>query len=1504
MDVIVKPHLMNHREKRAVIEGQTILQMVESTIESSLLYYVKVFVNNFEVKPNMWAKIKPKQGAEVLIAVVPQGGGDNKIGRMVMMAVIVVASVYTAGAAAGWAASEGMSASASMAVGAVAGMAVTTLGGMLSNAIFPPPALDTGMGEAGTKSPTYSVTGQRNKARPYDAIMSVYGMHRVSPDMAANPYVTNIGDKQMLTMLYDFGYGDVEVTDLRIGTTQLSKYKNKVFKVHRNVKSPNLRYYTGDRQSENFGINLQKNVPHVVTSSADADQVILNVSFPQGLCTVDSKGKVKTHTEIFTLEYSESGANNWIGYQDGGTEVDFSHDSMTSDEITFDMRINGTLHDTCNSAFEDDFDCQDRYMVPAGSTQLNIYTDVSESIAGVKIKLESGTYYTNDTITGGSQTITLTQPLEENLYTESYILGEPSHSPYIAKCCKVAESQFVVKDATTTPFVAGVSIDLPARGQYDFRLKRVTADSSDLKVSDTCVLSELQSIKHDSPVHFKEPHTVLELRIRADEQLNGVVDTISAMCRRRIQIWNGSSFVNAYTNNPAQIALHVLRNAKKPIPDARIDLVKFKEWADYCDEVVTTQLNGQAVAMKRWTCNVVFDYKTTLKQAFDSIASSGAASKSVIDGKYSVIIDKPDSSVKQMFTARNSKDFRGIKQFANMPDAVLVKFVDPDSGWTLKDVTVYRQGYNKTTARNIETLETFGVTSYALAYKYGLYALAQGEFRKETFEVTTDIENLVSTRGDVVEVQNSVPKVGGIPARVIGIDGRNVQIDEWMDLDSEKSYSAKVRLYDGSVSTFDILSSMPESNTVTASNDLSGVEIGDLIVIGETYLETDKFRIASITPGVNFEATIGLEPYREDFYLYETGVVADYEPQITEPLFSPKDISPTLFQTFEASDGNLSINLGATWDSYDKAQIYDVYLKINDGDYKGVGQTEKISFNINLPYSRVGDTCQVKVIAITAAGNSRPLAEASSTQITLSALSVAPPTFDKIESGSDHLTVNADGSVNTRIYAKVNQHTSELVDGYEISFKKNGESEFTSVMAVDMSGYRDNVLDGATYTIRARAIAGGTVYSDYVIATHQAVGKRQPPDNVANFTAEISDRSILLKWDAVDDADLREYELRYGGTDWDDAELITTAKTTSWVQKAATTGVHVWRIKAVDTSGNYSIADAHVNMIIDKPGKPSVTSQVIDNNVLLYWESVRGTLPIETYKMYRNGSYIGSINAGFTPIFETQSGLYTYKIIAVDIAGNESEPGQTTSNVSEPPDYVLNVNWDDDFSGTMANAQLVDGVLVLPINTAETYEEHFANNAFSSPQDQIDAGYEYYPQPSLGSASYEQDFDYGSILPSTLITLTTTSAKVDGEVNVTPTISISEDGVDYTDYPDQWQVYGTNFRYVKIRLDYVASGGDDLETIQSINVKLDSKIKNDGGTGFADKDDTNGTKVEFNTSFIDVTSLTVTPNISSGARSGLFDYEDTPEGREFYVYLFDETGARKSGEFSWSAKGY
>jgi hypothetical protein len=331
-------------------------------------------------------------------------------------------------------------------------------------------------------------------------------------------------------------------------------------------------------------------------------------------------------------------------------------------------------------------------------------------------------------------------------------------------------------------------------------------------------------------------------------------------------------------------------------------------------------------------------------------------------------------------------------------------------------------------------------------------------------------------------------------------------------------------------------------------------------------------------------------------------------------------------------------------------------------------------------------------------------------------------------------------------------------------------------------------------------------------------------------TSSLSLSNFLLSWNTPSASlPITNYEVRYGAS-WNAGTFYGRSNTNTISIEGSWVGTRTFWVSAIDINGNVGLAGSVGLNITAPPAPPNYRQEVIDNNVLLYWGHLQGTLPITTYQIRKGVSWatatlIGDKSGGFTTIFETVSGTFTYWIAAVDSAGNIGAPTSLTCVVNQPPDYVLKANYDSLLNGTLTNAVMAYGRIVLPVSATETFQSHFTSRGWTTPQAQVDALYPVYAQPNLRPATYVELFDYGTVLAANKITLAINQQDIVGSVALTPTISTSTDGISWTDYVGVTQTYATNFRYVRITLSWNAPDDKALTEVLGINIRLDSKLK-------------------------------------------------------------------------------
>lgn len=302
-----------------------------------------------------------------------------------------------------------------------------------------------------------------------------------------------------------------------------------------------------------------------------------------------------------------------------------------------------------------------------------------------------------------------------------------------------------------------------------------------------------------------------------------------------------------------------------------------------------------------------------------------------------------------------------------------------------------------------------------------------------------------------------------------------------------------------------------------------------------------------------------------------------------------------------------------------------------------------------------------------------------------------------------------------------------------------------------------------------------------------------------------------------------------------DVDGTTSSRPADWL------GSKTWTVRVVDRLGNASsgISIAQTKDLPSSPG--NYRAQIVDNNVLLYWTPPTPTssqLPVYSTRIkkgssWNDGTIVGDKSGSFTTILELQGGSYTYWLATIDTDGNESSAVSLAATVSQPPDYIFTIEWSAGQGTKTTSNAITDpntGYIVLPVDTTESYQTHFTSRSWTSPQSQITAGYPVYIQPGTTSGYYQEVFNYGTVVPSTQISVAVSGNTISGTVSPVVDIYTSLNNTDWTPYLNSTSAYAGNFQYVKIVVTVTQSVVGSIYQITSLKVRLDAKQKTDAGS--------------------------------------------------------------------------
>ena len=445
--------------------------------------------------------------------------------------------------------------------------------------------------------------------------------------------------------------------------------------------------------------------------------------------------------------------------------------------------------------------------------------------------------------------------------------------------------------------------------------------------------------------------------------------------------------------------------------------------------------------------------------------------------------------------------------------------------------------------------------------------------------------------------------------------------------------------------------------------------------------------------------------------------------------------------------------------------------------------------------------------------------------------------------------------------------------------------------------------------------------------------------------SEVIDNNVLLRWgqptvDATNQLKIDHYEIRKhsgNNTNWDTSfalggsgESITDSRFSVIFETVA--GLYTYLIKAYDVAGNASTNAFSSLLEVAQP-----PDFVLNANYNSAFRTAFGTYSQSgttvTVTLTEHRFNVGDLVTLFPTSGTAVGDAFTER--PVTSVANENtftvtsfESKTTNGNVTVKTITGLTEPQEVDSVAFTNCLKVFDisenkNVIYLPVITnsngvgTQTWAEHFigtgsvGNEQFANITAIINANFSKYlePAPTSGASSYEEVFDYGTNLASTKMTVQATDSAEGtlGAVNLTSKLQVAsgdsggsfDTGV--TASGSGVSRFGVGLQRVKYTTSAVSTAGS-LKKITNVNFKLDTKIKNDTGTGTANASDSGGTVVNFNVTFVDVQGLAVTPNTTS-AVFAVVDFQDAPNPTSFKVLLYNTSGTRVNGNFTWQCRG-
>lgn len=1284
VDMRIRPCAFRPELRKAVVlSGSNVLEALRHACHMTgtpigIVRTAIVHINGHKVPRAMWCTTYLKETDLVSVAVPLMGGGGgggkNPLRTILSLVVIGVAAAATwfvggSGAvfgisALGWGSTAG----------AIAGGLVMMGGMLLVNALCPAsmPSLSLPANQQESSQRIWSIDGAQNKADPYGCVPTVLGRIRVAPRFAAQSYSVVKDNDQYVRYLYVVSTGDCAVSEPRIGDTDLDNYQGWEWVVHRDWTGVEpFTWFQQARSEEALNIEMKHEVGWQVRTTAQNTTHIMCVIVFEGLKHINSQGQGSSVSVEVAVRYRPVGTEEWTNLSSSRTlNTSYQFDIPTGEHF---IGINGT----------------GSIRVDSGTpiAYFRGYTTSTRVLVGGTMEWESDywetrTYYHTEFLRYG----------EDFDGTASF---QDSGSRYNRRCTvsingTVPTTTIVYSGCTINPLRKCIEWDVD-EGQYEVGMQRVTADSNQESTSSTTrdvfTWTLLQSGRNKPAVVADEKHplTLIELSLKATEQLNGNVDEFNVLAVSTAPCWDPiiEEWVTEETSNPAALALRIATGTDiaKPAAWEEMDVDSFVNFYLWCEK------HG-------WEYNGWITSKVNSGETFHNVCSAGRGSYALLNG-HGVIWDDPEAPVVDMLTQRNSWGFSSQKSLnVEQVQGLRMRFLNQDADYQEDERIVYIDGYDATNATNVIEWEQDGVTDPDLIYKHARLRLAEMQLRPEVYTLSCEAESIALRRGDCIRIVHDVTLWGitaGKITRVLYADNGNItgiQLDEYCPMDAGASYGVRITNGANTDAYFSVLTQPEtESRALTFSTQLpasTGINVDDLVAFGKTQSVGALCKVLSVTPSEGYAAQVTLCDAAPEIYDAIDGAIPDWDSQITIPsrYQMGKPLAPVLLGIVSdetvlrvGTDGTLLPQMVVTYQIPDQPEgvrayalsVYvrehgaeeapDYYTTIIQGDTATVIATKV----------EEGKTYDVWAQISTAAGLLSELSE--TVQHTVVGKTSPPPDVPELT-----LALEAPAGVRARWTG-----ISVLdFDYYQLTGKGGGKTVDTTMVCPV-----PETVGLQTYSVVAVDTGGRTSVTP-ATASIQIEAPAQPDE----FVTETRTDGLYLTWDDC----TTSWPIQHYVIEDEYIGLATKENKTQFVVSPRPAGVYHIHVQAVDIFGNAS-AVKNFDLTITDPGVPQLETEINNGVVRIKWPSVDSDFPVRTYQVYSViGQLLQETDATFYDI-SAPAGTLEYRVRAVDSAGNMSAFGEVVLELTPPDAPVisaqLNANRDGiDLSWTVPNSML------------------------------------------------------------------------------------------------------------------------------------------------------------------------------------------------------------------------
>lgn len=506
-----------------------------------------------------------------------------------------------------------------------------------------------------------------------------------------------------------------------------------------------------------------------------------------------------------------------------------------------------------------------------------------------------------------------------------------------------------VSGRTGDPYQKAYLATLTGAFPVDVRMVRLTADSSDLRLSNAFAWSSYTEIIYSRLAY---PNSAL-VGIRVDaEQFNSIPQrsylirgikvaipsnaTVDSATGRLIYagIWNGTFGAAQWCSDPAWILWDLITSTRYGLGEhldaAQLDKFAFFAASQYCNELVPDGFGSQE---PRFSCNVNIQTSEEAYKLINDMCSVFRAMPFWSIGSLTVSQDKPTDPA-FLFTLANVSEegfsYSG-SSLKTRPNIVVVSYLDLSIREVVYEVVEDAEAVAKYGMIKSE-ISAFATTSRGQAHRIGEWLLYTERYEGETITFSTSMDAGVIVRpGQVVSVADPVKAGARRGGRINSATTTAITVDDATGLAVPGTISAVLPA--GTVELRAVQSIA--GNVVTVTNAFSTAPGANSVWVYETTnIQTSTWRVLGITEQDGSSYAITALSYNAGKYAFVERDQPLQERDITDlNIVPPSPTNLTATEFLYDAGGVAKSKLVVDWDTVEGVQQYRIRWRPQNGNF-------------------------------------------------------------------------------------------------------------------------------------------------------------------------------------------------------------------------------------------------------------------------------------------------------------------------------------------------------------------------------------------------------------------------------------------------------------------------------------------------------------------------------------------------------------------------------------------